>query len=117
MGLVISKIKPKPIKKPTKLRNNIKKTRAKRGRKSIIEKGIKASIFDTSKVYSVIKSKIKRKTTKAFKNEKKFRYKNNVKSDDSKIEKWFLYARFNIRQYKKTDDKNSSYVITFLPIR
>ena len=44
---------------------------------------------------------------------KKFRYKNNVKSDDSKIEKWFLNARFLIRQYKKAEDKNSSYVITY----
>ena len=53
------------------------------------------------------------KPRKYIKKEKKFKYKNNLKSDDGKIEKWFLNARYLIRKYKKTEDKNSSYVITY----
>ena len=54
-----------------------------------------------------------KKQRKYVKKEKKFKYKNNMKSDDGKIEKWFLNARYLIRNYKKTEDKNSSYVITY----
>ena len=97
-----------PIKVYSRLRNSIfRKRTIKRGRKSKRQK----EVINNNLALRNLKSK--RNLIRPFKKEKKFRYKNNVKSDDSKIEKWFLYARFNIRQYKKTEDKNSSYVITY----
>ena len=69
--------------------------------------------FETTNDPSTLDDLSQKKTRKYQKKDKKFKYKNNMKSDDGKIEKWFLNARYLIRKYKKTEDKNSSYVITY----
>jgi len=71
--------------------------------------------------YPVRKSKGEKKKSKSKSKSKpssdtdqnKPKHKSNMKSDDGKVEKWFLNARYQLRKYKKTEDKTSSYVITY----